>query len=555
MRSPAGRLRVLALAAWCAAAAACTAARPGPPSRAAAPERPSPLEQLRRDLRAVVTDPATDHAVWAVAVASLETGETLYSLNAFTHLVPASSLKLVTAAVAAARLGWEYRFETRLVAMGPIADGRLQGDLLIAGTGDPTINPRHPDRWVAFDDWARRLRKAGIRYIDGNLIGDGRAFAPPAWGAGWEWDDLRFGYAAQVSALQFNENQVAVTAGPGMTPGLPAVVAVSPPDSGLYVANQAVTGAPGSAAELELRRVPGSAFADLIGSIPLDAEPRTVIASVEQPTTFYLAALEAALARNDVFVKGRALDASELIPRPDPAAGRTILVDRSPPLGEIVDVVLKWSRNLYAESLLRALDLSGRPATPERGLARVRETLAQWGIPPDRYVMRDGSGLSRYNFASADMLVALLTHAWRDPAIGDRFVEALPEAGRSGTLADRLKGTPAEGRIRAKTGTMTHVRSLAGYLRTRDGEPLVFAILANNHRVPAAEIDRRVDRILLRLVEFSRRQSVSVHDAAEAAPRVWPGRSLPGGACARPGPRERRGSVAAASCGASRHGS
>ncbi|MDP1570616.1 MAG: D-alanyl-D-alanine carboxypeptidase/D-alanyl-D-alanine-endopeptidase [Vicinamibacterales bacterium] len=476
----------------------------GVPTLAEAHAHPSHAEQLRRDIRAIVTAPATNQAIWAVVVNSLQTGESLYNLNAFTFLLPASNQKLVTTAVAAERLGWRHRFETRLVAMGPIVDGRLQGDLVVVGNGDPTINPRHPERWLAFDDWARQLRKAGVRLIEGDLIGDDRAFAQPGWGMGWELEDVRLGFAAPIGALQFNENQVEITAGPGMTPGAAAIVTVGPATSGLRVANHAITGGVGTPASLRLERLPGSQIVDLYGSIPLEGAPVTVTASVENPTEAYLGALESALARNDVLVKGRALDIDTLAAPPDPAAGQTLVVDLSPPLRDIIDVTNKVSRNGYAETLLRALDQSGRPATADEGLARVRETLARWGIDPHRYMARDGSGLSRYNFLTADMLTALLTYTWIDPAIADLFFDSLPESGRSGTLERRMRGTPAEGRIRAKTGTLSHARSLSGYLRTLEGEPLVFSILVNNYRQSAAEIDQQIDAVLQRLVVYTR---------------------------------------------------
>jgi serine-type D-Ala-D-Ala carboxypeptidase/endopeptidase (penicillin-binding protein 4) len=488
------------------AASGCAAHVPPPvaPSLDEALTRPSAIEQLRGDLRAIVSDPLTRHALWAVVVNSLQTGEVLYSLNAFTHLVPASNQKLLIAAAAAERLGWRYRFETRLVAMGPIEDGRLRGDLVVVGDGDPTLNPRHPERLLAFDDWARQLRRAGVRLIEGNLVGDDSAFAQPGWGVGWEWEDLRLGYGAPVGALQFNEGQVVITAGPGMTPGAPAIVTIAPADSGLLVGNHAVTGAPQTRGVLDVARLPGSRFLDVHGSVPFGGTPLRVTAAVENPTLAYLGALEAALARADIFFTGRIVDADELRDRPDPATGRTLVVDVSPPLRDIVDVMMKGSRNAHAEALLRAMDRSGRPATAEGGFASVRETLARWGIDPDRYVARDGSGLSRYNFVTADMLAALLTYTWLDPEIHDLFFESLPEAGRSGTLARRLQGTPAEGRVRAKTGSMSYARALSGYIRTVEGEPLVFSIITNNHHVPGAVIDERVDQILLRLVAFRR---------------------------------------------------
>jgi D-alanyl-D-alanine carboxypeptidase/D-alanyl-D-alanine-endopeptidase (penicillin-binding protein 4) len=497
----AGRWRGLAVLLLAAVLASC-APHLRPPT--GVDEAVSPLDDLRRDLQAIVNDAATAHAVWGVEVRSLRTGATLFQWNASTLLIPASNQKLVTSAVAAARLGWDYRFETRIVAMGPVDGGTLRGDLLVVGGGDPTVNSWHPDRLFAFDDWARQLRRAGVRYVEGNLVGDDRAFADPGWGAGWEWDDLARSYAAPVGALQFNEGFVEIAAGPGMTPGAPAIVTVAPAGSGLLVANQAVTGAPGSTAVVDLQRLPGTPFVDLRGSIPYRGAPVSVTASVANPTMAYLGALESALARNDIFIRGRLVDVDDLAHRPDPSSGTTLVVDLSPRLSEIVGVVLKWSRNLPAETLLRAMDLSGSPATPRAALKRLEETLDRWGIERGTYIARDGSGLSRYNLVTASMLTSLLTYVWRDPGLASPFVEALPEAGRSGTLAGRLKDTPAEGRVRAKTGTMTHVRTLAGYVRSLEDEPMAVAILVNNHRLAPAEVDRLTDRILLRLVAFRR---------------------------------------------------
>ena len=165
---------------------------------------------------------------------------------------------------------------------------------------------------------------------------------------------------------------------------------------------------------------------------------------------------------------------------------------------------MKWSRNEYAETLLRALSPPGKPATSEAGLEVLREQLRVWGIPREYYQASDGSGLSRTSFVTAEALSRLLTYIWADPKHADLFRGTLPVAGVSGTLAERLKGTPAEKRVWAKTGSLSGVRTLSGYIVTLAGEPLVFSILVNNYRVPTAEIDAIVDKALIKLVEFRR---------------------------------------------------
>jgi serine-type D-Ala-D-Ala carboxypeptidase/endopeptidase (penicillin-binding protein 4) len=373
----------------------------------------------------------------------------------------------------------------------------------VIGSGDPTINPRHPARWRAFDDWAQALRARGVTIIAGRLIGDDNRFAEPAWGFGWSWDDLHLGFGAEPSALQYNENRVDVLVGPGLEPGSRAIISTSPFGSGLVVDHDVVTAPAGEQTMLSMSRAPGSAFLSVRGRIAADAKPVTLDASVENPARFFVTALREALARHGIFVSGGIADIDDV--RTPPAQSlHELLVDTSPPLGEIVDVALKWSRNIYAESLLLAMAPADEAASSGAAIPVVRRTLQSWGIASESFLMRDGSGLSRYNYVTADMMTRLLTHLWRDPRFSNTFRDTLPVAARSGTLAKRMQGTAAEGRVFAKTGTMSHVRSLCGYVITAAGEPLVFAILANDFRIPVGGIDSVVDRALTRLAQFAR---------------------------------------------------
>jgi D-alanyl-D-alanine carboxypeptidase/D-alanyl-D-alanine-endopeptidase (penicillin-binding protein 4) len=479
-------------------------------SRAATPAvRPvedlTPVERLQRELQAVFDDRSTAHAQWAVSVQSLRTGATLFSLNRARFMIPASSQKLLTSAVAAERLGWDYRYTTRLVSTAPIGeDGTLDGDVVIVGSGDPTINPRHPERWRAFDDWAAALREKGLKIVSGRLIGDDNAFAEPAWGFGWSWDDLSFGYGAEPSALQFNENQVEVQVGPGMAEGSRAIISTSPLGSGLVVEHRVETVAAGAPTSLSIARMPGTSFLSVRGRIAVDAKPATLYASVENPTRFFVTALREALARHGIYVAGGVADVDELHAPLTLVAVHELIVDHSPPLVELVDVTLKWSRNLYAETMLLSLSPPGEPATAMRALEPLRDALGAWGVAPEYYLARDGSGLSRYNYVTADAMTGLLTAMWMDPRHAEPFQSTLPVAGVSGTLANRMKGTAAEGRVRAKTGTMSNVRSLCGYVTTLDGEPMVFAMLANDFRIAPSDIDAMMDRALERIVSWRR---------------------------------------------------
>lgn len=475
---------------------------PALPTLREAIDNPDHHERLRRDLRGIFSTHTVDHGLWSIAVHSLKRGETLYSSNSFRLLVPASNQKLLTTAVAAERLGWDYRYTTRLLATGPISDGRLDGDLVVVSNGDPTINPRHQSRWGAFDEWARQLAARGVRVVSGRLIGDDNAFAEPGWGLGWSWDDFAFGYGAPVSALQYNENQVELLIGPALDAGSRAIIAVSPPDSGLTLDSQVLTAAAGAESRITLERVPGTSVLTVRGQVAAGAAPVRETAAVPNPTVFYLNALREALRRHGITIGDDLADIDDVRVAPDMSQATLLIEDRSAPLVEIVDVTNKWSRNLYAETLLRSLSPLGEPATSEAGLKVLNETLRQWGVSPDYFLARDGSGLSRYDYLTPDALIGVLTYMWLNPALADTFRSSLPVTGVSGSLAQRLKETPAAGRVWAKTGSMSQVRSLAGYIITAEGEPLVFAFMVNGFRVPAREIDAAMDQALLRLVEF-----------------------------------------------------
>ena len=475
-----------------------TAAEPTRPPLLALPS----VAALQKDIDAILAEPALEHSYWGLVVKSLRTEETLYAFNARKLMMPASNMKIVTLAAAAERLGWNYTYETQIFAAGDIDAGTLRGDLVVAGTGDPSIIAADAD--ALFGEWAERLKGAGIRVIAGRIIGDDDAFDDSGLGFGWSWDDLPDDYAAAVSALQFNENTVRVTVTPGAAAGDWAAISVDPPGSMLEVVSTATTGAAGADAAPALRthRLPGSMRLTIDGSIPAAHRPATLAVSVDNPTLFFVSALRQSLIAHGIDVRGAAVDIDDIDDAP-PRSGTPIASHRSPPLSTLAVRLMKISQNLYAETLLKTLAPSA-PRTSEGGRAEAAAILERWGISSDALIQRDGSGLSRYDYVTPEALVTILTHVDRDARLRAPFEAALPIAGRDGTLANRLKGTAAEGNARAKTGSMSNVRGLSGYLTTAGGEPLVFSILANNFEVPASTINDAADKIVLRLVMFSR---------------------------------------------------
>jgi serine-type D-Ala-D-Ala carboxypeptidase/endopeptidase (penicillin-binding protein 4) len=489
------------------AAAACHAApRPAVAPAPRAGSATVSLVQLQRDIDAVLAVPALDRSYWGILVRSAATGDTLYSLNAGKLLMPGSTLKIVTLAAAADRLGWDYAYDTRLVATGSIDAGAgiLSGDLLVVGSGDPSIMAG--DRVAAglFAEWAERLKANGVRTIDGRIIGDDNAFDDEALGPGWAWDDLQGRDAAGISGLQYNENMVQATIAPGATGGARAIVTFAPDGSNLDLDNQLTTIEAGTAPAIAARRSPGSNRLELRGSVPLDGQPVVRLVSVDNPTLFFVAALRDALIAAGIDVRGSAVDIDDLTDAPSAADGTLIAGYRSPPLSTLAMRLMKNSQNLYAETLLKTIGGTTGAPTFENGRRIAGETLIPWGVAAESLVQVDGSGLSRYNYLTPQTLVTLLMHINQDDRLRLPFEASLPIAGLDGTLATRMKGTAAEGNARAKSGTLANVRSLAGYVTTADGQPLIFAIIANNFGTMPEVAIAAIDAIVVRLAEFRR---------------------------------------------------
>jgi D-alanyl-D-alanine carboxypeptidase/D-alanyl-D-alanine-endopeptidase (penicillin-binding protein 4) len=416
-------------------------------------------------------------------------------------MMPASNMKILTLAAAIQTLGWDYRFKTTLETAGTIDDGVLRGDLVVRGGGDPTINRRDNRATAIFDEWAAALKAAGINRIEGNVIGDAGAFDRRGLGRGWSWDYLQDGYAAPASALELNENIATLTITPGAMPGDDAKLLL-PPGTGLGLVHHIVTGERGTRTEIVVARVPEGGWLDVTGSIAIDSVQVSRDVAVSNPALYFAHSLTTALIERGIGVRGTPAaerdwrNAGVALPR------RVLVESSSPPLREIATTMMKVSQNLYAETLLRAIGAkpSDSAASADAGIAAAREIFTGWQIPTT-YVQADGSGLSRYDYVTADMLVALLDHLHGDAT----FVAALPIAGKDGTISTRMRATRAEANATAKTGSIANVRALSGYVRTRDGETLAFSVLANNFTVPAATINWMTDLAVETLANYSRK--------------------------------------------------
>jgi len=454
-------------------AGALTLCSPGP-----AGSDPS-KQRLEEVVDPIVARPELRHATWGVEVRSLETGDVLYALNAEKGMRPASTLKLLTTAAALEAFGPDARLLTTVETTARIDGwGRVLGDVWLVGRGDPSLSPRFDDAspLVAFEGLARDLAGAGVTGIVGRLIGHEGTFAGDRRGLDWMREDLWWGYGAEVSALTFHDNAVRVNLRPGEEVGDPAVIHVEPRTHFVEVVSSVLTGPAGTERDVDLQEPPRANHFQISGILPRDREWEGELA-VEDPALFAANAFAEVLQARGIPVEGGVSTSSD--PLPDDV--RTIAAFEGEPLGRLIQEVNKESLNLHAELLLRRLGLHAfSEGTVEKGREAVLIFLEQLGVPLEGFRLKDGSGLSHTNVLTARGLVSLLVamdrHVQRDV-----FRASLAVAGQDGTLEERMRGTPAEGRVLAKSGGLQSVSALAGYVTTARGESLAFAAFVNGH--------------------------------------------------------------------------
>jgi D-alanyl-D-alanine carboxypeptidase/D-alanyl-D-alanine-endopeptidase (penicillin-binding protein 4) len=426
-----------------------------------------------------------------------ETGEVLYELVSGKRFTPGSTVKLVTAGVALEVLGAAYRWQTRVLASGPVVEGRLEGDVWIMGSGDPTLSREEITGIIEF------LRLRGIREIDGDVVADDRAFEEAPWGRGWMWDDLHVSFSGGVSGFQLDPNDVPVRLIAGSRVGEPALLQYLKPGPRLPILLDVLTGPAGSDLELQVLPLPGGDAGErrIIGQLPLGRSFELSFAPAH-PTLYALSYVGSVLADSGIAVGGQ-LRRAERGERKPPASA--ILGEiTSDSLGLVLREFLKPSDNQIGESILRTI---GREAanegSSEAGLKVVERILYRWGIDPAATELADGSGLSRYNQISPRALNRLLMVFWHHPE-RETLIDALPIAGVDGTLEWRMRGTAAENNARAKTGSLEAVRALSGYVRSRDGQTLIFTLLVNGYEGPGSAARAVEDLIVEQLALFRR---------------------------------------------------
>lgn len=476
------------------------------------------LAELQTRISEVLRKPELAPAMIGIKVASLETGRVLFEENANKLLRPASNMKLYTVAAALDRLSPDFRFVTSVYAVTkPDAAGVIRGDLTIYGRGDPSIAARfnNGNYFKGIDDLAARIVAAGVKRVEGDLVGDETYFVGPQYGSGWEWEDLQWWYGAEVSALTINDNALDLSVKPGIQVGAPAVVTTGPPDPLLTINNRVLTTPRGTRRDLTVYRGLASDQVDIAGSIPLDDRGYSGGLGITRPALLFSYLLRSSLAQRGVVITGKTRTIAPLTSPGSittaPASGLVEVANlQSPPLSLVAAQTLKPSQNLYTELILRTLGKVAVPATGTEvnrtseaaGLEVVRTFLREAGVNSSSLALSDGSGLSRNDMVTPEATLQLLTYMRRH-RYASAFRDALPIAGVDGTLRNRMKGTVAENNLRAKTGTLSSAASLSGFVRDVAGEELVFSIIVNNYPEDTDVRAICIDPIAILLASFA----------------------------------------------------
>jgi serine-type D-Ala-D-Ala carboxypeptidase/endopeptidase (penicillin-binding protein 4) len=441
----------------------------------------APGDGLRARLLGAASSPALAAARVGILVQSLDTGEVVFARSPDALLNPASNVKLFTAAAALARLGPEFRFETEFLTTPAPGGAR---NLHVRAKGDPTMVSER--LWAV----AGELAALGLDRV-ADVVVDDTYFDDVREGPGYDQEVGDRAYLAPTGAASVDFNAVSVRIAPGAKVGASARVRTDFPGDSVVLESRAVTVAAGAKrrVNVESHAEPGGRQRVVVtGRVPLGARPQLVWRRVDDPPAQYGSALRRLLQQRGVKVSGRVRRA------PVPDGATPLLLSESEALGVVVRKLQKHSNNFMAEQILKTLgaETRGTPGTWAKGVAAVEDFLAEAGIPPGSYLMRNGSGLNDANRFSARQTVQLLREMWRRFPLASEFVAALPVAGRDGTIRWRMEGTPAAGRLRAKTGTLEGVTSLCGYVEAASGETLAFAVLVNDHSGRAAAV-RAVD--------------------------------------------------------------
>lgn len=492
--------------------------------------QPQSPAELQERIAALLDQPKFAAARWGVRIITAKNGDggkVIFERDADKAFMPASNMKLYTSTAALDAFGPAYRIKTSVYATRPIKGGVLRGDLILYGRGDPNLSPRFAsndpkrygefkpaDQIAAIEQLADQIKAHGIKIITGHLIGDDSYFAGDLLGPGWEWDDAQFYYGAELSALTVNDNAVTFTVRPASRAGERPTIEVQPLTDYVKVINGSKTSENGQT-RIGINRPLNSNTVEFFGTIPRRAENFEAEIAVHDPASFAATLLREALGRRKIRVMGsvQRMDAVARVARPfDEAKLIEIASIESQPLSEMLKVINKQSQNLHTELMLRqlgtrhkeagTLDSYGHPkSTATLGAEERREFLIKAGIDVQPLSLRDGSGLARQDLVTPRSTSELLRYMFTHPHF-TTFYESLVIGGVDGTLERRMRDTAAANNFRGKTGTLSYVNALSGYVATKRGQMLIVSLMGNNYTGAGREVTAVLDQICALLAEY-----------------------------------------------------
>ena len=414
----------------------------------------------------------------------------LYEKESDKFFLPASNMKLITTAGALAILKPEFRYRTSILTNGKMKGDTLIGDILLSTNGDPTLTSE------TLSLLARGLKLKGINHITGALLFNDTYFDTIPYGKGWMWDDLQYGFSAPISALSVNRNTCRIYVRPGRKIGDAPIVNIEPETGFILIRNKAITG---EKSNLSVQRVfeNGKNIIIVKGIYPLNAKTKIFIRSVEKPYLYTISLFAEKL-------KGNGIEIGKKIERgASPQFQDTLIKYPSEPLIKLLYDMDKESSNFTAEVLLKTIgaEKRGLPGTTEKGIQSIEKLMKEKGIIKEKFLQKDGSGLSRYNLISPHQITSLLFYLYRRFEYAPEFLTVLPTSGIDGTLQNRIITPSTQRRVRAKTGTMTGVSTLSGYCITERGKVLIFSIMMKDYIASPTYIRNIQDKILKILIK------------------------------------------------------
>ena len=456
----------------------------------------------------LATDSVLRHGQVGIVVLDVITGQILAEQNPKVSLIPASNMKIVSTAAGLGILGNDFQFRTELQYDGNIRDSVLYGNIIIKGYGDPTLaSPLMdsvPSMSVVLDSFTSEIRRLGIKRIVGKIVGDGSAFENGTAVPTWLWEDLGNAYGSGPSGLNFHENLYELTFQQNQNVGThPSVYSVTPYIPGFQFINE-VKNIVGGGDDAYIYATPNSATGYIRGTIPTGTGLFKINGALPDPPLFAAWHLRKNLIEQGIEVTDSATTQMILEQQSIPLAYRTTFFTwLSPKLSEIVNKANHESVNLYCEAILRAIGLKqSGVGSNEEGIKSVVRFWQTKGIDTEGLFMQDGSGLSPRNGITPLQLASMLRSVALDNQIFTSFYSSLPEAGKSGTLKNMFKTTPSvSSRLRAKSGTITRVKSYSGYVTSSDGRLLAFSAICNNFTCSQREIRKKLEQFMVEICQ------------------------------------------------------